>query len=108
MSESSEKYMTRLQEAIEEDTASLLAVFKPCMEALAALDAAPYFSEEAKYNATKRMKKFIQDVWAGVPNQYKPVVEDLVQQALFPAENPPSPLLSEEPVAETTTPEGNE
>lgn len=108
MSESSEKYLNRLQEAIEEDTASLISVFKPCVEALAALDAAPYYSEEAKYVATKRMKKFIQDVWSGIPNQYKPVVEDLVQQALFPAENPPSPLLSEEPVAETTTPEGNE
>lgn len=108
MSESSEKYLNRLQEAIEEDTASLLTIFKPCMEALAALDAAPSYSEEAKYTATKRMKKFVQDVWSGIPNQYKPVVEDLVQQALFPSENPPSPLLTEEPVAGTTTPEGNE
>lgn len=107
MSESSEKYLNRLQEAIEEDTASLLAVFKPCMEALAALDAAPSYSEEAKYTATKRMKKFIQDVWSGIPNQYKTVVEDLVQQALFPTVNKPSPLLSEESV-QTTTPEGNE
>lgn len=108
MSESSEKYMSRMQEAIEEDTASLLAVFKPCMEALAALDAAPSYSEEAKYVATKRMKKFIQDVWCGIPNQYKPVVEDLVQQALFPTVSKPSPLLTEEPVSGTTTPEGNE
>lgn len=108
MSESSEKYLSRLEEAIMEDVTSLLAIFKPCVEALAALDAAPYYSEEAKYVATKRMKKFVQDVWSGIPNQYKPVVEDLVQQAMFPDENPPSPLLSDVDETATTTPEGNE
>jgi hypothetical protein len=61
---------------------------------LALLDAAN-FSEEVKYTATKRIKKFIQDLWSAVPNQYKPVVEDLVQQTLFPQVAEPSPLLSE-------------
>lgn len=92
---SSNKYLSRLQESIEEDSNSLIGIFKSCTEALAQLDAAPAYSPEAKYVATKRMKKFIQDVWAGVPNQYKPVVEDIVQQTLFPAEAKPSPLLSE-------------
>ncbi len=95
----SNKYLNRLEEAIEEDATSLIAVFRPCVEALAALDAAPYFSEEAKYTAIKRMKKFVQDVWAGVPNQYKPVVEELVQKAMFP-EVTESVLTEEQPAEE--------
>ncbi len=90
------KYLTRLEEAIQEDALALTGIFKACTEALAQLDAAD-ISPEAKYNAERRMKRFIQDVYAAIPNTYKQVVQDLVQHALFPTVAEPSPLLEEVP-----------
>ena len=89
------KYLERVQEAIESDATCIVAICKCCMEALALLEASD-LSPESKSVATKRMQRFIQDVYSSVPNQWKPLVQDMVQHTLFPEIAAPSPLLSGE------------
>ncbi len=54
------------------------------------------------------MKRFIQDVWDAIPNQYVAAVEHTVHSVMFPEDTPPLPgeefKPSEVPALEIETP----
>lgn len=79
----SNKYLSDLEEAIAEDAYLLIKVFELVIKITKLVEPAN-LSGEAKYMALKRLKKFVQDLYAAVPNQYRVRVESLVQEALFP------------------------
>jgi hypothetical protein len=77
------KYLDRLDEAVAEDAYACIKIFEHCKGAILELQKSD-LSGEVKYTASKKMKKFVQDVYSSIPNQYRQKVEDLVQEAIFP------------------------